>query len=48
MNGDGLIDTDDDSRGMEHEEHENGGNKNQGKVGICLLLTKSPLDGFSA
>ena len=46
MNGGGFIDTEDDSREVEHEEHEDGEDKNQGEIGICLLMMKSFLDGF--
>ena len=46
MNGGGFIDTEDDSREVEHEEHEDGEDKNQGEIGICFLMMKSFLDGF--
>ena len=48
FDGDGFIDTEKDSRGVEHEEHEDGEDKNQGKVGICLLMMQSFLTGFVA
>ena len=48
VNGDGFIDTEDDSRGVEHEEHQDGEDKNQGKIGISLLVMQSFLDAFVA
>jgi hypothetical protein len=48
FNGDGFIDTEDDSGGVEQEEYENGEDKNQGKIGICLLMMESSMDGFIA
>ena len=48
MDCDSLVDTDDDSGCVEHEEHENSGNENQGKVSIVHLTRQSPLDGFIA
>ena len=37
------MDTEDDSRGVEHEEHQDGEDKNQGKIGIFLLMMQSSL-----
>ena len=48
MKGDGFIDTEDDSRGVEQEEHEDGEDKNQGKIGICLLMMQPLLNAFIA
>ena len=48
VNSDGFIDTEDDSRGVKHEEHQDGEDKNQGKVGICLLMMQPFLDDFIA
>ena len=38
LNGGSFIDTDDNSRGVEEKEHHNGGNENQGMIGIRLLM----------
>jgi hypothetical protein len=38
LNGAGFVDTEDDSRKVKHEEHEDGEDKNQGKIGFCLLI----------
>ena len=46
LNGGGFIDTEDDSRGVKHEEHEDGEDHNQGKIGICLLMIQPFLGGF--
>ena len=47
VNGGSFIDTDDDSRGVEEKEHHNGGNKNQGMIGICLLMFQPDFDVVS-
>ena len=46
VNGGGFINTEDDSREVKHEEHEDGEDKNKGKVGICLLKLKTSLESF--
>ena len=46
VNGGGFIDAEDDSMGVEHEEHQDGEDKNQGKVGISLLLNQPSLNAF--
>ena len=42
VNGDGLIDTEDDPGEVEQEEHDDGGNKNHRMVDIIILITQSP------
>ena len=38
LDGDCLIDTDDDTRGVEDKEHEDGHNEDDGEVAVFLLL----------
>ena len=47
MNGDGFIDTEDDSGEVEEEEHDDGGNQNSGIVDNIILITHSPHLWFS-
>ena len=41
LNGDAFVDTDDDSWGVEDEEHDNCRDEDQGIIGICLLMIQS-------
>ena len=44
--GDCLIDTDDDARGVEDEEHDDSHNEDDGDVAIFLLLVNTVLGSF--
>ena len=46
VDGGCFIDAEDDSRRVEHEEHEDGEDKNQGKIGIGRLMLQSSLNRF--
>ena len=41
LDSDGLVDTEDESGGVEHDEHDDGEDENHGVVGIKLLMAQS-------
>ena len=46
LDSNGFIDADDDSGGVEHAEHEDGGDEDQGVIGIKFLMLQSHLHIF--
>ena len=47
LDSDGLVDTDKDSGGVEHDEHDDGEYEYHGMVGIKLLMAQSLFYFFS-